>query len=74
TGTAVRVADALAPDIPVIRWPSAALAQLVTGYRETAALALIHNTHLSADVVALLNALFPPGWRLSRNESWTYKV
>jgi predicted N-acetyltransferase YhbS len=74
TGTAVRVADALAPDIPVIRWPSAALAQLVTGYRETAALALIHNTHLSADVVALLNALFPPGWRLSRNESWTYKI
>lgn len=74
TGKAIRVTDRLAPDSPIIRWPSAALAQLVTGYRDAASLAVIHNVHIPADALALLDALFPPGWRLSRNESWTYKV
>jgi len=74
TGTTVRVVDTLAPDIPVIRWPPAALAQLVTGYRSAEMLAVIHSTAIPARALALLQTLFPPGWRLSRNESWTYKV
>jgi predicted N-acetyltransferase YhbS len=72
TGTTVQVADALAPNTPVIRWPSATLAQLVTGYRDAATLAVIYNTHIPTGALALLDALFLPGWRLSRNESWMY--
>ena len=72
TGTTVRVVDTLAPDAPVIRWPSAALAQLVTGYCSAELLAVIHDTAIPECALALLQALFPPGWRLSRNESWTY--
>ncbi|MBN2390832.1 MAG: GNAT family N-acetyltransferase [Anaerolineae bacterium] len=74
TETLVRIADTLTPNVPFIRWPSAALAQLVTGYRDAAALAVIHNVQIPADALALLDALFPSVWRLSRNESWTYKV
>ena len=74
TGTTVHVTDTLAPDVPVIRWPSAALAQLVTGYRSAEMLAVIHDTAIPERALALLRALFPPGWRLSRNESWTYKA
>jgi predicted N-acetyltransferase YhbS len=73
TGKTVRVADALASEVPVIRWPSAALAQLVTGYRSVDVLAAIHNTAIPERVLALLRVLFPSGWRLSRNESWTYR-
>lgn len=74
TGTTVRVGDTLAPDVPVIVWPSTALAHLVTGYRSAEMLALIHDTTIPERALALLQALFPPGWRLSRNESWTYKT
>ncbi len=74
TGTAVPVTTTLAPDIPVIAWPSAALAHLVTGYRSAEMLAVIHHTAISERALALLQALFSPGWRLSRNESWIYKT
>lgn len=74
TGEDVRATDTLTRTAPVIHWPSAALAQLVAGYCDAATLAVIHNTPIPADALALLDALFPPGWRLSRNESWTYKV
>ena len=74
TGTTVHVADTLASDVPVIHWPSAALAQLVTGYRSAEMLAVIHDTSIPEQALALLQTLFPPGWRLSRNESWTYKA
>ncbi len=73
TGDGVQVTDTLALAVPVIQWPSAALAQLVTGYRDATTLAVIYNTRVPADALALLGALFPPGWRLSRNESWTYR-
>jgi len=36
-------------------------------------LAIIHDTTIPERALALLQALFPPGWRLSRNESWTYR-
>jgi predicted N-acetyltransferase YhbS len=73
TGKTAHIADTLAPDAPVIAWPSAALAQLVTGYRSVEMLSVIHNTALPERALMLLQALFPPGWRLSRNESWTYR-
>lgn len=74
TGKAAHVADTLALDAPVIAWPSAALVHLVTGYRSAEMLAVIHDTAIPERALALLQTLFPPGWRLSRNESWTYRV
>ncbi len=74
TGTTVRVADMLMPNTPVIRWPSAALAQLVTGYRSADMLAVIHDVTIPESALALLQTLFSSGWRLSRNESWTYRA
>ncbi len=73
TGTTLRVDDTLAPDAPVIAWP-AALAHLVTGYRSAELLAVIHHAVIHERALMLLQALFPTGWRLSRNESWTYRV
>ncbi|HHX65738.1 MAG TPA: GNAT family N-acetyltransferase [Chloroflexi bacterium] len=60
------------PEMTCINWPSTALAQLVLGYRSVDTLAAIHNTPLDEDSRVLLRTLFPPCWRLSRNESWTY--
>jgi hypothetical protein len=56
-----------------VRWPCAALGQLVTGYASAGVLAARHDLLLSTGARALLEALFPPAWRFSRNESWTYK-
>jgi hypothetical protein len=57
-----------------VRWPSAALGQLVTGYASARVLAAMHETPLPDDALALLDSLFPRQWRVSRNESWTYKA
>lgn len=57
-----------------IHWPSAALTQLVTGYRSAAMLDALHNTTSSPGARALLDQLFPMRWRLSRNEGWIYRV
>ena len=57
-----------------VHWPSAALAQLVTGYQPIDVLCAIHRAPLANDVRTVLGTLFPPGWRFSRNESWVYKV
>jgi len=56
-----------------IRWPSAALAQLVTGYRPAEVLAMVHGTPLSPEAREALGMLFPPRWRFSRNESWVFR-
>ncbi len=56
----------------VVRWPSAALAQLVTRYQSAEVLAAIHDTAVAPEALALLSVLFPPRWRFSRNESWTF--
>ncbi len=56
-----------------VRWPAAALAQLATGYQSAAALDARYASHLDADTLNALHGLFPPVWRLSRNESWVYQ-
>jgi hypothetical protein len=69
----VVVSDEMKPGAITVDWPSSALAQLVTGYRSAQALCAIHNTSLPVESLSLLQTLFPRQWRLSRNESWTYK-
>jgi GNAT superfamily N-acetyltransferase len=61
------------PGVEAVHWPSSALAQLVTGYRSVELLSELNETSVSSDALASLGALFPPRWRLSRNESWTYR-
>lgn len=56
-----------------VRWPSSALAQLATGYQSAAALDARYASHLDPDALNALHGLFPPTWRLSRNESWVYE-
>lgn len=80
----LRVGDEPATShVPTLRWPSAALAQLVTGYQSAEALCQIHGTvqmtpdpHGASEqttrALTLLSALFPTCWRFSRNESWVF--
>ena len=56
-----------------IEWPSSALAQLVTGYRSVEVLDVIRGPSRPAEERAFLAELFPTRWRLSRNESWTFR-
>ena len=72
-GDRVVVSDGMRPGARSVEWPSSALAQLLTGYRSAQMLGEIHRTPLAAGSLALLGGLFPPGWRFSRNESWTFK-
>jgi hypothetical protein len=72
-GDAVSVQEGIAQDAPVVHWPSGALAQLLTGYRPAETLDLLQGSGLPADILHLLSELFPPCWRFSRNESWTYR-
>jgi hypothetical protein len=74
TGKGVMVAGEITPGAIRVRWPSSALAQLVTGYQPTEILSVIHNTPLPAETMILLEMLFPKRWRLSRNESWTFNL
>jgi len=72
-GGDVTVSDGVKPDAVRVKWPSSALAQLVTGYQPAEVLSVICNASLPAETVAFLGTLFPRRWRLSRNESWTFK-
>lgn len=56
----------------VLAWPAAAIAQLVTGFGGAAPLCAAYGTPLDESGLELLNRLFPPRWRLSRNENWVY--
>jgi predicted N-acetyltransferase YhbS len=58
----------------LVRWPSGALAQLVTGYQSADVLAAVQGTPLSPDALQLLSILFPQHWRFSRNESWVFTI
>ncbi len=69
----VEVTAGAAPDAPGATWPSGALAQLALGYASAAVLAEMHNTPLPTQELALLVALFPRQWRVSRNESWVFR-
>lgn len=74
TPDGARVTEGRPSEGPVLAWPSAALAHLVTGYRSAALLCALHATPLPDMGLMLLDLLFPPVWRLSRNESWTYRA
>jgi hypothetical protein len=63
----------IAPGERALHWPSSALAQLVTGYRSADTLAQLLGLELPPEARSLLSALFPPCWRFSRNESWTFR-
>jgi len=72
-GDTVTASGEPVPGTAVVRWPSSALAQLVTGYQPVEVLCTIHKTSLPAEAMSLLQALFPRRWRFSRNESWTFR-
>lgn len=55
-----------------ITLPATAFCQLVTGYQSIAVLDSIYQLGLPGDTIEIINILFPPTWRFSRNESWTY--
>jgi hypothetical protein len=57
---------------PAVHWPGAALAQLVTGYQSSEVVCALHPPPLPRQALDLLSVLFPPRWRFSRNEAWTY--
>jgi hypothetical protein len=66
------VTDQQVPGAELVQWPASRLGQLVTGYQRADALATLQGTPLGLDSLALLSLLFPPCWRLSRNESWIF--
>jgi hypothetical protein len=53
-----------------VSWSAADLAQLATGYHTPAVISAVKRTPLPHQELSLLEAVFPPGWRLSRNASW----
>jgi hypothetical protein len=61
------------PGLPAHRWPSRALAQVVTGYQRCDAVATLLGDCMPLAAVALLDTLFPQRWRLSRNEDWVFR-
>ena len=69
----VHVSRESRPEAIDVHWPTSALAQLVTGYQPIETLCVKYDTQLKDEERSLSNSLFPPVWRLSRNESWTYK-
>ena len=73
SGGAVMASDGMDRGAHVVRCHSSLLAQLVTGYQTAQVLCAIHGVDVPGAALALLGALFPPRWRISRNESWTYK-
>ncbi len=72
-GRETRLSNEYREDQPAVRWPSAALAQLVTGYKSIDVICTLYNTPIPSHANRMLAHLFPPRWRFSRNESWTYK-
>ncbi len=71
-GSQVRVSSEGWAGAEVVSWPAGALAQLVTGYCSAEVLSVVHGTPLAEATLSLLQAVFAPCWRFSRNESWTF--
>ena len=71
-GGRLEIRDGVEAGVPAVDWPSAALAQLATGYQPAEVLCALHDTALPRQALDLLSALFPRRWRFSRNEDWTY--
>ncbi len=74
TAAGVRVLEGPPAGVPALRWPAAALAQLVTGYQPIEVLCALHGAPLPQEALEFLGEIFPPCWRFSRNESWTFKT
>jgi GNAT superfamily N-acetyltransferase len=55
-----------------LAWPTSAVAQLALGHTSAAALVEMHGIPLPLEPLAMLDALFPRWWRLSRNEEWVF--
>lgn len=72
-GRTAQVVQGIAPGVRAARWPAGAWAQLVIGYLPADVLAVIYGIPLSSFDLALLQALFPPLWRFSWNESWLFR-
>jgi hypothetical protein len=72
SGGSVTASDGVEPRAVTVKWPSSAIAQLVTGYHPASVLSAIHDTPLSTGTMALLEALFPQQWRFSGNENWFF--
>ena len=72
SGSSVLASDGAKPGVVTVNWPSSAIAQLVTGYHTASVLSAIHDTPLSPETMALLEALFPQQWRFSANENWFF--
>ncbi len=70
----LRASDKIDPGANALKLPSSVLAQLVTGYQNIEVLQILHTLSLPNEALTMLNAWFPPQWRFSRNESWTYKT
>lgn len=68
------VEDGAVAGVPQVRWPATALGHLITGFKSAGEIAAQYGTPLPQAVIAMLNHLFPRRWRLSRNESWTYRA
>lgn len=57
-----------------VHWSASILGQIITGFLSVEKACLLSGTSLPIDTRIFLDRLFPPCWRLSRNESWTYKI
>jgi hypothetical protein len=71
-GCGCTVQAGIQPGVPLVSWPSQALAQWVIGYRGVAELAAAHRVAVPQDALQRMEAWFPRRWRFSRNESWTF--
>jgi GNAT superfamily N-acetyltransferase len=69
-GCEVAVRPEIRPGMLRVSWSAADLAQLTTGYHTPAVISAVKRTPLPPPVMSLLDAVFLPGWRLSRNVSW----
>jgi hypothetical protein len=69
-GRAVSVTAERSPEMAALGWTSGDVAQLATGFRPAAITAAIRRTPLTPACQGLLEAVFPSGWRFSRNASW----
>jgi hypothetical protein len=73
-GQEIQICSEFMERAEIVHWPLNAISQLVSGYRSGEVLATIYGTRLSNSSLQLLKEIFPPTWRFSRNESWTYKT
>jgi hypothetical protein len=72
SGTSWEAREGPDPRLAPVTFPARALAWLVTGYHTPGSLAVLYGLDMPPGLLHLLTGLFAPGWRFSRNESWTF--